>query len=381
MNIMMVTIVLVVLLSGLLGLLFWKKIIYREFLYIIHKQQRVGLLGGIMKNEEKRKAFSKAYLNPSLALMELDNYPWNPLPIPTPYVGYAPRPSSDSRLAINSFQFRSKRDVAIPKPKQTIRLFLVGNSTAFGSGAPDSDRTIGGYLESFLQDKYQESGCTLEVFTFADAAWTSTHERIAIECRISELEPDIVIVLSGYNEAHWAWNKKDVLWFRTYSDSFYYDVLRRTFGAIGADFPVDFLNNEESVPGVRKVAHSLIKNIRLAALSLPPTASYVFVLQPFILESGKKLSSRESKNLDRWHPLQKKYYSDCYAYFREAINNESQSNHSVFLDLSNVFALCNEDEEIFLDEVHFGDRGNRYIAQEIEKKLASVVHQKISQLH
>lgn len=366
------------LLIGVLGYSYGRKSNSRKLSRVILRQRSGQFLGGILKNESERIALSKAYLNPSLALQELDSYPWDHLSIPTPFVGYAPGPSSDPRLAINSYQFRSKKDVAIPKPKQTLRLFLVGGSTAFGSGAPDPDSTIGGYLEGFLQEKYKISRCTVELFTFADTAWASTHERIAIESRISELEPDIIIALSGYNEAHWAWNQKDVMWFRSYSDGFYYDLIQRSFGVAGTEYPDDPLKSEPSVSDVNKVTNSLIKNARLAMLSLPHTASYIFALQPFIIESGKKLSTRELAILDHWHPLQKKYYSDCYAHFREALNNQFQGNNFAFFDLSGVFESCDAHEEIFLDSAHFGDRGNRHIAHAIEKKLAPVIQQKLA---
>jgi hypothetical protein len=75
----------------------------------------------------------------------------------TPFVGYAPAPGQQHNAHINSFQFRDQREPAMPKPSGVTRIFLTGASVAFGAGAPDDQRTIGGYLQSLLDRRGTDS--------------------------------------------------------------------------------------------------------------------------------------------------------------------------------------------------------------------------------
>lgn len=90
--------------------------------------------------------------------------------MPTPFVGSAPVPGEQDNAAINKLQFRSKKEVVTPKPSGVYRIFLTGGSTAYSSGAPSEDRTIGAYLERKLNEKLGQNGKTVEVFTVANPA-------------------------------------------------------------------------------------------------------------------------------------------------------------------------------------------------------------------
>src|SRR5712691_1135802 len=162
-------------------------------------------LGQLVPDEPARRQLAKAYYDPEAAFRELDHYCWDaPNVIPTPFVGYMPAPEHQNRFTTNARQFRAPREVESPKSDRTYRIFLLGGSTAFGSGAPDQSRTIGGYLERMVVDQLiNQTGQRCELFTAAVPAWASTHERIAVEDLVSGLEPDLVLTLSGCNDAHW----------------------------------------------------------------------------------------------------------------------------------------------------------------------------------
>ena len=341
---------------------------------IVLAQMKGRYLGNVLQDEGERLAMASAYIEPDRAIRELDTYPWDPSCIPTPFVGYAPAPSADPRLAINSFQFRAKGEVAIPKPVDRLRVFLVGGSTAFGSGAPGPDSTIGGYLEATLNGMVADAGLTVEVFTVAATAWASSHERIMLENRVSELEPDIVVCLSGYNDAHWAWNSENVLWFRAYFERHFLQVMETAYTAADVAFPGDAARAQK-VPDISEITRILLKNVGLALHSLPGGASYVFALQPFIYACGKALTQRESAFLDRWHPVQTAYYLDCYQRFRESLSKMAEAGAMGFFDLTDVF-VGRDAEEIFLDSTHFGDRGNAILARRLANDLAALVVEK-----
>ncbi len=81
--------------------------------------------------------------------------------------------------------------------------------------APDQESTIAGYLSELLNnDPIKKPDLIYQVVTFANPAWSSTHERIAIENRVVEMAPDLVVSLSGINDVHWAYRGKDIMWFQ-----------------------------------------------------------------------------------------------------------------------------------------------------------------------
>ena len=114
-----------------------------------------------------------------------------------PYAGTAP----EMLLSIGAVRYKKK---STPKPDNTFRICITGGSTAFGSGAPSQDRTIAGYLGRILsQELTPVTKLNYEVVNAANPAWASTHERILIENKISELDPDMIISFSGNNDVHW----------------------------------------------------------------------------------------------------------------------------------------------------------------------------------
>lgn len=96
---------------------------------------------------------AQAYGDAAQALQELNQYLWHVPQLPAPFVGSLPRPGVHLGVHINAQQLRATRDVVMPKPPRTLRVFLTGGSTAFGTGAPSDAATIGGYLERALQQR------------------------------------------------------------------------------------------------------------------------------------------------------------------------------------------------------------------------------------
>ena len=47
-----------------------------------------------------------------------------------------PTPGQHGNAHINSMQFRAGKELEMPKPANTYRIFITGGSTAYGSGAP-----------------------------------------------------------------------------------------------------------------------------------------------------------------------------------------------------------------------------------------------------
>jgi len=330
-------------------------------------------LGRMLRADEKN-SYALAYGDPAAATREMDHYSYAVPNVLTPFVGTGPEPGQHDNAFINSLQFRSTREVAMPKPLGVYRIFLTGGSTAFGSGAPSQDKIIGQYLENLLNAETTPANLRYEVFTLANPAWTSTHERIIIENRLSELAPDMVISFSGSNDVHWAGAGRDVFWVRTYGDQHYWDLLNAARKVAG------FPPMTDVIPGPRpvnplSVATRLEKNVRLSAVTLGlQGARYVFVLQPAIALTSKPLSTREEKLRTSLQGPPLENFTRSYQEMKSRLSS-IQADKFLYLDQSDAFAGLSAEDEIFLDSYHFGDRGNAIIA----KKLAEGIRPSLTQ--
>jgi len=112
----------------------------------------------------------------------------------------------------NNFGFRSFDDTSVEKPQDTVRIFIMGGSTALGAGANPTypwvnmsgqgqyapDETIAASLERLLNAKYPSR--TYEVINAA-TNWTQLHQQIIHYLRkVQYFDPDLVISIDGMND-------------------------------------------------------------------------------------------------------------------------------------------------------------------------------------
>jgi hypothetical protein len=330
---------------------------------------------GHMLREDEKGTYALAYENPAAAARDIDHFSYAIPNVLTPFVGTGPEPGQHDNAFINSWQFRSTKEVAMPKPPGVYRIFITGGSTAFGSGAPSQDKIIGQYLENSLNAEITPSTkLGYEVFTLANPAWTSTHERIIIENRLSELAPDMVISFSGNNDVHWAGAGRDIFWVRTYSDQHFFDLLNAARRIARFPAMTDVIPAPAQVPPAA-VGIRLEKNVRLSAMALAMKgARYVFVLQPAIAITTKPLSAREQKLHDKLLPPALENFTQSYQEIRARLSSIHDSQF-LYLDQSDAFAGLTASDEIFLDSYHFGDRGNAIVARKIADGIRSSLTQ------
>ena len=334
-------------------------------------------LGRMLTSQAERQARSLAYYDSQAAQQNMDNFSWAVPNVLTPFVGNGPRPGQSDNAFINSMQFRSTEELQIPKAPNTYRIFLTGGSTAFGSGAPSQEQNIAGYLNQILnRDLTPISDKRYEVFTAANPAWASTHERILIENRLSELEPDMVISFSGNNDVHWGRLGRNILWFRSYSDQFFWDLVNTLYKSVGYDPMPEVTQIAASPVPPPIVAEHLRKNIELSNFVLAAKgARYVFVLQPTISVSSKDLTARERAIVERATPGVVQYFGECYKELRAMLAGLHADGFS-YVDLSDAFAGLTDKEEIFLDSYHFGDRGYEIVAKRIAQAIRPMLEEK-----
>lgn len=326
-----------------------------------------GVLAIKPLNDEQRNGIRNAYSTPDL---DLRNISWSVPNQPTPFVGTAPAPGQHHNAQINAWQMRNSEDVRVPKPAGVYRIFLTGGSTAFGSGAPSQDKTIGSLLNGLLEGRLsQKTGLRYEVFTFANPAWASTQERIAIENYLSELQPDLVVSLSGNNDVFWGDAGRNVLWFVAGADEYFQTLASMGLKTAGRKelSPLPQVRAASQPVAAELVSYRMEKNARLGAQALQHVkADWIFFLQPTLSVTHKPLSAREQAFV----PASKNYFVLCYELMSSKLAQLQHGNFR-FVDLSKVFDGYQATDEVFLDQFHFGDKGNAVIAEAMFSAVAS----------
>lgn len=298
---------------------------------------------------------------------------WVGRDVPTPFVGCAPAPGPIAGGSINAMQFRYDRDVGVPKGPGIVRVFLIGGSTAFGAGASSNATTVGGYLETYLNGAAALHR-RWEVVTAANCAWSSTHERIVVENRLVEMEPDLVIALSGHNDAFWASRGRNVMWTRVFQDDYFLALMNTALASNGEEpFPTVDPGATETVSPA-EAARRLARNVALSHHALASVgAEYVFVLQPVLKLTRKTLTARESgiaaqEGAQHWYAGMPAYYEE----FRRAVS-ALEGPGLYFADATATFDEMGDDVDVFVDSCHFGDRGYDAIARWLCARIVPIV--------
>jgi lysophospholipase L1-like esterase len=307
---------------------------------------------------------------------DFEHVTWVPRDIPTPFVGFAPAPGRLASAVINAAQFRYARELDAQKSQGVCRIFLTGASAAFGCGASSNETTIGGYLEKHLNEALGDHR-RCEVVTAAACAWTTAHERILIENRLAELEPDIVISFSGFNDAFWSISGRNTHWLRVFQDEYFLTLAN---AALAANAAPAFPPSDADTDGPVSLAHAterLVRNVALARHALAAVgAEYVFALQPTMETSRKVLTAREQAVAarvasDAWFKQAPSFYQE----FRKRLHAIEQPGFR-FIDTTGVFDACGNGVDIFIDTCHFGDRGNDLIARLLNRCILPMVRER-----
>lgn len=238
-----------------------------------------------------------AYDDPEWARAHMPEINWVPGVALAPLIGASPAPGNYGTATISPDQFRYAKPIVKPKPEGTFRLFLVGGSTAYGSGATSNAATIGGYLEFILGTVAPRR--KIEVITAAYPAWGSSQELAALLFRImSQYAPDMVISFSGFNDCYWSISGRNTLFFRTFGDGFIDNVWRLSHKLAAAGAPVEIVPRSLDGPVAPAVAAKrLVRNVDLMAYAIQRQGGvFYFVLQPSIFWTKKQLSPNE-KNI------------------------------------------------------------------------------------
>lgn len=347
--------------AGVVGAWAGARRVEQRFERIVAAHEKAQTLGSLL-SPEQRAIVARAYTAAPGFDTPFDTIAWEPPKTPAPFVGYVPTPGSHANAQHNSLGWRDARELTRPKPPDVVRVFLTGGSTAYGVGAPSQETTIGALLEQRLNAARGASGGKrFEVFTVAAPAWTSTHERIAIENLIAEAGPDVIVALTGVNDAHWGWRGANVMWMRTYADE-YFRLLHDEALAAARRAPTRDVAPTDSMPvSPSDVGYRFERNQRLAwYAAVSAGASYVLCLQPclHVTESSRRAPSDDEPD----------YFVACFDELRSRMVALSPKGWSL-VDLTRLFDADHGSEHVYLDSYHFGDKGNRRIADALVESV------------
>ena len=124
------------------------------------------------------------------------------------YAKYDPWPSRGTGAHINEHGFRGP-EITKEKPVNTIRIFLVGGSTMFGSGNDDESQIF-----SVLQKKIEQKdfGFDIEIINAGiSGAWSKDEVRM-VKDKLIDFSPDLIVVYDGVNEISHHQDGSEIAW-------------------------------------------------------------------------------------------------------------------------------------------------------------------------
>lgn len=291
----------------------------------------------------------------------LDKIVWMPPYQPAPFVGHMARPFAAENLHINAFGFRDERNDYTQKPPGTVRVFLTGASTAWGVGVSLEQNTIARQLERLLNERSgMTTGRRYEVINAAFPAWSSTQERILIEQRLIDLQPDAIVMFSGTNDVYWSLSGRDIRWFFSYMDQNFVALLNEIHKASQqpeavVSFPM--ADHPITCPELGKLT---ARNADMAASAAARThARLIFALPPTVFSTAKTLTTREQSLKSGSNET---YWASCYQALHGSLSAIPAKNYR-FIDLSRGFGELDPAIDVFLDTAHFSDSGAKAMAR------------------
>ncbi|MEO5356923.1 MAG: SGNH/GDSL hydrolase family protein [Nitrospirae bacterium YQR-1] len=103
-----------------------------------------------------------------------------------------------THVVTNKYGFRYHDNLEVKKSNE-VRIFLIGGSVVFKGLT--NDRTISGYLERMLNDRFGEK-YFIRVINCGIVSAVSDQELALLLYKVVDLKPDIVIVFDGFNDVY-----------------------------------------------------------------------------------------------------------------------------------------------------------------------------------
>ncbi len=277
-----------------------------------------------------------------------------------------------STIDINSYGLRES-EIILEKPQNTYRIIVLGGSTVFGIGTTNENT-----IPAKLQQEFDKNNSTLnvEVINAGIPGMKSKGESYYIKNEFLQLNPDLIIVYDGVNDAQHAiqpyflehydpfWNKllepfnnQDLPFFRT--SSFIYENF---FYSVSKSNDDDIIDKTTETWKTRWI--DTCESVTNDGIDM------IIILQPRLGTGNKSLSGDES------------------TMFTNTLLDSSENIPLMILDqmsrelpnlttCTNTFDFRNAVDDvsipIYMDYAHMNNFGNEIIAQKIFQTINDIV--------
>ena len=235
-----------------------------------------------------------------------------------------PNQSSES-ININSHGFRGS-EITTEKPTNVFRIFMLGGSTMFGTGATSDTTTIPGYTQTLFDDTMNDDFIQVINGGIQDAN-TQTEYRM-IEKRIITFQPNLILMYDGWND------------------------LRENFT------PDTTIGNWRSV----------------CDIGIEQNFDVVIILQPIAGFGNKILTEQEEQYANTGTDYSNNLLLNNLSSYDEIAEKLSTLDScTLTVDMRDAF-----DEQIgpiYWDQGHVSDKGNLIIAESIFKKILPLIEE------
>ena len=281
------------------------------------------------------------------------------------YLQLVPNQSSNT-VNINNFGFRGS-DFDLQKQENTVRIFMVGGSTTFGSGSTSDNTSIPG----FLQEKFERVGSDfhIEIINAGSPGAYSKTETLFVQDIILQFDPDMILIYDGWNDAHISY--KSHLDERG-TEGFLYDSANEIkkilpFYKTPTFIRGQVMNFVQSDSSISLTSDEMEKKIELwtqrwdtfCKSNLEKDFEIFIFVQPLLGSGEKPLSDYEKRIFNSTE-----YPIIEATSMKSFVNNFSEFQYCTnFADLTNSFD--DYSETIFFDRGHMGNKGNFIISEKI----------------
>jgi lysophospholipase L1-like esterase len=325
-----------------------------------------------------------------------------------PFLQFQMTPESEA--AINSHGFRGE-EIAIKKPENTYRIFVLGGSTVHNGHLPYED-TPTKVLEKLLQKEYPNK--KIEVLNAGVDGYTSEHSLIQYLFKIKDFQPDVVIMWHGINDLYYSCSPSDRAYGNYQSDYSHFlsaggTMVLRYFSPqpilsvhlLSYDFitkaiqdnlftDITYINNK--VPQDPDI-YTRVTDDQEYTMQHPSIASYERNVSSLIAavkadnvslllgNQGNLYVDNPSQEVLRkiWMPAklcsQNKKIPSLASFkasmdqFNQRMKNIAESNEVPFVDFASVLP---QNLSYFEDDVHYTKKGSELVAKSLFEKIVSL---------
>lgn len=338
-----------------------------------------------MKIEKKKfveRWHSDAFENRQIALQIYNDVKKKLKVIPHPYTGWRSLPNQKLKtIEINKNGLRYKNLDQLIFKKNCI---LLGGSVAWGFGASSNENTPAYKIEKFLLTKYK---LDFNIINLAEQSHSSIEEMNAFISTYHELEPKMIIILSGCNDMNFEFEKKykkmdlyeSILNFYLWGDKLGIFREKNLFKLLAKIIFRHFKkikNLNDEFFSLKKIDETLYAE-KMYEAKLDFISNFCEIkkiklfniLQPDLLFKLNK-SQFEKDYCDFQEKKKKEFIIKKNIEFEKKFFNQNK-NTKYLKNFSLLNCFDKIEETIFVDRIHTADKGYEIIADKISDFIAS----------